>query len=135
MGCVYRQKGRTIWMLKYYREGQSRPIVESSGTDDETKAKNQLHDIETDIRRGLPMSSAVGKLRFEEAARDIETDYVINGHRLLGHLQRRIKLHLAPAFGGRRLAMITTADVRLFVAEQLKAGVLATRRSTGSSAC
>jgi hypothetical protein len=37
MGTVYRQKGRTIWMLKYYREG--RPIVESSGTDDKTKAK------------------------------------------------------------------------------------------------
>lgn len=61
MGTVYRQKGRTIWMLKYNREG--RPIVESSGTDDRTKAKKLLRNIETDVDRGLPMSSTVGKLR------------------------------------------------------------------------
>jgi len=77
MGTVYRQKGRTVWMLKYYREG--RPIVESSGTGDRTKAKKLLRNIETDVDRGLPMSSTVGKLRFEEGARDIETDYVTNG--------------------------------------------------------
>jgi len=36
-------------------------------------------------------------------------------------LKRRIKLHLSPVFGGRRLATITTADVRLFVTQQLEA--------------
>ena len=34
--------------------------------------------IETDVDRGLPMFSAAGKIRFEEAARDIETDDVRN---------------------------------------------------------
>ena len=119
MGTVYRQKGRTIWMLKYYRDG--RPIVESSGTDDRTKAKKLLRNIETDVDRGLPMSSTVGKLRFEEGARDIETDYVTNGRWTLDYLKRRIKKHLSPVFGGRRLATITTADVRLFVTLQLEA--------------
>lgn len=120
MGRIYRQKGRTVWQMKYYRNGKA--IMESSGTDDKTKAKKILRNRETDIDRGLPMSSAVGKLRFEEGARDIETDYVTNGRRSLGHVQRRIKLHLAPMFGGRRLSMITTADVRLFVAQRLEAG-------------
>jgi hypothetical protein len=41
MGMVYRQKGRTIWMMKYYRNG--RPVVESSGTDDNTAAKKLVH--------------------------------------------------------------------------------------------
>jgi integrase len=120
MGMVYRQKGRTIWMLKYYRDGH--PIVESSGTDDKTQAKKLLRNRETDIDRGLPLSSQVGQLRFEEAARDIETDYVTNGRRSLGHVQRRIRLHLSPVFGGQRLSKITTADVRSFVQRRLEAG-------------
>ena len=61
MGRIFRQKGRHKWMLKYYRNGH--PIVESSGTDDRTKAKKLLRNIETDVDRGLPMSSTVGKLR------------------------------------------------------------------------
>ena len=36
MGTVYRQEGRTLLTLKYYRD--RRPIVESTGTDDKTKA-------------------------------------------------------------------------------------------------
>ena len=50
MGVVYRQKGRTTWMLKYDRDG--RPIYESSGTDIKDEAKKMLRVREGDIAKG-----------------------------------------------------------------------------------
>jgi hypothetical protein len=96
MGTVYRQKGRKIWMLKYRRDGQRRPIVQSSGTENKTEAKSsQLRDIETDIHRGLPITPKVGTLRFEEAAADVVNEYKVNNRRSLDELERRFKLAAA----------------------------------------
>jgi len=41
MGVVYRQKGRSTWMLKYYRDGKA--IYESSGTDVKDDANRFMH--------------------------------------------------------------------------------------------
>lgn len=117
MGMVFRQKGRTIWMLKYYRNG--RPIVESSQTDNEKKARKLLRNRETDIDRGLPVTADVGRLRFDKAAEDLENEYTVNNRRSLDELKRRIKKHLSPFFGGRRMSTITSADVNAYVAQRL----------------
>src|SRR5215471_13787762 len=53
MGVVYRQKGRSTWMLKYYRDG--RPIYESSGTDVKDDARDTLKKREAAIVDGLPV--------------------------------------------------------------------------------
>jgi integrase len=119
-GCIYRQAGRTIWMLKYYRDG--RPVVESSHTDDERKAGKVLKQKEADIDRGLPVGPQVGRVRFEDAAKDVVRDYRVNGRRSLPELERRIKLHLAPFFAGRRLSTVTTADVREYTDKRQEAG-------------
>ena len=107
-------------MLKYYRNG--RPIVESSGTDDKTEAKRILKSREGDIAKGLPLGPKVGRIRFEEAAEDIINDYVTNNRRSLDELERRIRLHLKPALGGRRMAAIATPEIRAFVARRQEAG-------------
>jgi len=125
MGTVYRQKGRTIWMLKYYREG--RPIVQSSGTDNKTDAKKALGDLETDIHRGLPVTAKVGRLRFDEAAADLVNEYKVNNRRSLDELERRLTKHLKPFFGGRRMSTITAADVRTYVTQRLEQGIVAAR--------
>ena len=62
-----------------------------------------------------PQDPKVGRLRFEEAAADVVNDYISNGKRSLTDLQCRIRKHLAPVFGGRRMAAIETADVRAFI--------------------
>ena len=54
MGVVFRQKGRSTWMLKYYRDG--RPIYESSGTDIKDEAKKTLRVREGDIAKGVPIT-------------------------------------------------------------------------------
>src|SRR5262245_12284023 len=125
MGTVYRTKGRAIWMMKYYRHG--RPIRESSRTTDKTKAKKLMQSKETDIDRGLPLTPTGGRLRFEEAARDLVTEYRVNRRRSIDALDRRVTKHLTPFFGGRRMAAITNADVNAYIAYRQEQGVIASR--------
>jgi integrase len=116
MGVVYRQKGRSTWMLKYYRDG--RPIYESAGTDIKDEAKKILRVREGDIVKGVPITSQTGRIRFEDAAKDLVTDYKTNNRKSLDELERRIRLHLQPFFGQRKLSAISTSDVRAFVAQR-----------------
>ena len=76
---------------------------------------------EGDGERGLPVTPKVGRLRFEEAAGDLENEYRTNERRSFADLQRRLKLHLTPFFDHRRMAHITTADVRQYTAQRLAA--------------
>jgi len=54
-------------------------------------------------------------LTFRAAVRDVLDDYRMNRRRSLVDVERHVRLHLAPTFGRRRLAAITTADVRRYV--------------------
>ena len=66
-----RQRG-PIWWLRYYRDG--RRLEESSGTDKYEKAKRLLKEREGDAAKGVPYSTSMGRLRFDEAMTDLETD-------------------------------------------------------------
>jgi integrase len=54
--------------------------------------------------------------------KDVINDYAVNGKRSKKTVEGRNRRHLMPAFGGRTLASITTADVRAFAARRLEAG-------------
>jgi integrase len=62
---------------------------------------------------------------FEDAAEDLLNDYKVNGKKTHDHAKRRINLHLKSQevdgriFAGRRLASITTSDIRKFMAARL----------------
>jgi integrase len=116
MGMTY-QRG-VVWWVKYYRNG--RPIRESSGSSKESDAINLLKIREGDIAHGLPVNPKLNRIRFDEAAEDLKTEYAVNGRRSADELERRIRLHLLPCFGGRRLAMISTADVNAFILKRQK---------------
>src|SRR3990170_4077041 len=111
MGMTY-QRG-AVWWVKYYRNG--RPIRESSGSTKEGDAIQLLKIREGDIAHGLPVNPKLNRIRFDEAAEDLKTEYAVNGRRSADELERRIRLHLTPHFGGRRLATITTAEVNTFI--------------------
>ena len=110
----------TIWWIRYCRDG--RRYEESSGSDKKSVAIALLKLREGDSARGVPVTPKIGRLRFEEAAADVVTDYQVNGKRSLRVVERRIRKHLTPFFGGRRMSTITTSDVRTFVAERQAAG-------------
>ena len=61
-------------------------------------------------------------MRFDEGAADLITEYRNNGRKSLQHLRRRLRKHLTPVFGNRRMALITTADARDYIDSRQAAG-------------
>ncbi|MCC7177053.1 MAG: site-specific integrase [Acidobacteria bacterium] len=110
-----RQRGR-IWWIRYYRSG--RRYEESSGSTKKGDARDLLRRREGAVADGIPVTPKIGRIRFEEAAADVINDYRVNRKRSLDEVERRIDKHLLPYFGGRRLATITTVDVRAYVAQR-----------------
>ena len=82
-------------------------------------------------RRGrMAVTATVGRIRFDEAASDVLTDYRTNGKRSLDDVERRIEKHLKPYFGNRRMASITTTDIRQYIDARQKATTVARRSYT-----
>ncbi|CAN5849371.1 site-specific integrase [soil metagenome] len=108
------------WTLRYHRTG--RAIQEATKFTRKGDAQNLLKLREGDIAKGLPVSRASITLTFDAAVADVVNDYRANDKRTTEHVERRIRLHLAPAFGGCRLSNLTTAQLRAFIAERQKAG-------------
>jgi integrase len=114
-----RQRGR-IWWIRYYRDGQRQE--ESARTTKYEEARRLLQQREGDVAKGAAVSPAIGRLRFEEAAKDLLNDYTTRGRRSVAHVQRRITLALEPWFRGRRMARITKADVTTYIAHRQEQG-------------
>ena len=77
----------------------------------ETRLKQR--NRRTALRSGV--GPPVPRLTFRAAVRDVLDDYRINRKRSLVDVERHVRLHLAPFFGRRRMAAITTTDVRRYV--------------------
>src|SRR5262245_33837168 len=105
------KKRGKVWWIRYYKNG--RRHEESSGSTKEGDAKSLLRLREGDIERGVAVTPKVGRIRFDEAAKDVINDYRTNRKRSIDDVERRIEMHLKPFFGNRRMASITTADVRV----------------------
>jgi integrase len=106
------------WWIRYYRDGQR--IEEPAGHDYE-EARRLLKNREGAIAKGTPITKESVRLKFDDAIADVIADYKVNKKRSTPELERRIKLHLKPYFGGRKLSSITTADLRAFTAQRLDA--------------
>ena len=78
-------------------------------------AEALLQDREGDIVHGKPVTPKIGRLKFGDAAADLLADYRTNGKRSLNVVERRVNKHLTPFFAGRKMAHITTTDVRTFI--------------------
>jgi integrase len=105
--------------MRFYRNGER--LEESARTSKYEEARELLKSREGDVADGRPVSPKAGRLRFDDAAADLVTEYTVNGRKSIKPLQRRLKLHLLPWFGGRRLVDVSTADVRAFTAARLEA--------------
>jgi integrase len=109
-----------VWWIRYYRNGKRHE--ESSHSTKKTDAERLLKQREGAVANGEPVSAAVGRLKFDAAVADVVADYRVNGKKSIANVEGRIALHLAPYFGGRRMASITTADVRAYVAQRQTEG-------------
>jgi integrase len=110
-------------MIKYYRDG--RAIYESAGTDIKDDAKTILRQREGALADGRPIPGKAARLlRFDDAVKDLLNDYRVNGKRSHTVVKRRAEKHLTPFFGGRRLAEISTVDIRAYVAHRKEQGIV-----------
>lgn len=117
------RKRGNVWWMRYYRNG--RRFEESARTKSYEEARDALRLKEGDVAKGVPVSPKIGNLRFDDAVADVLNDYTVNGRKTHDHAKRRINLHLSPAFRGRRMTDITTADIRTFTKDRLTAGASA----------
>ena len=120
MGSVYLRKGSKKYWIKYVQHG--RVIRESTETENIADARRMLRTREGDIVKGIPVDPDAGRITFEEAVVDLLNDYSMNGKKTLDDVRRRIRKHLAPYFGNRRMVVITTADLRAYVAKRQAEG-------------
>jgi integrase len=123
MGCIYRLKKKDkslrspFWWLKYIGV-DGRPQYESSKKTDHREAKAMLAEREGKVAKGEPVTSAVGRLTFKEAADNLLTDYKNNDRSTDGELESRLRLHLLPYFGRRRMVEINTAMINRYIAKR-----------------
>jgi integrase len=123
MGQIRKRGG--VWWVRYYRGGTLHE--ESAHSRTKQAAIDLLKIREGAVASGVPVTAKINRFRFDEAAADLITEYRVNSRRSLDELERRIRKHLQPFFGGRRMASITTADVRDYVAHRQEAGIVAAR--------
>ena len=124
MGSVY--KRGNVWWIAYVRDGQQ--FCESSrnrakgikGT--HADAARLLALREGDVAKVLPVSPEVGRLAFADALQDVLRDQRANDRRAVDSTERRIRLHLLPFFGNRRISDVTTTTVRAYVGHRKGAG-------------
>jgi integrase len=108
------------WWIKYQLNG--RPVCVSTGSDKHEKAKSLLKLREGEVEKGLPISADVNRITFDEAAKDLITDYLTNKRRSLRVMKLRLEKHLTPFFTRRKLMTINALDVRAYTAKRQAEG-------------
>lgn len=117
--------GKVYWIA--YRKAGGRRVKESSGSQLKGVAVQLLDSRNGSRIHNLPVVKNAEKVTFDEAARALITDTTVHHPKSLKGLTRRITKHLAPFFGGWRLAAITSADVTVYVAQRQQQGIVAVK--------
>jgi len=114
MGSIYK-RGDVFW-IKYYRHGK--PYRESSKTDKITEAPRLLKRREGEIAEGKLPGIYFDKVSFDDLAKDLVTDYMVNGRDTLKRLQWSIDC-LKESFQGMRATDITTDKVKAHIEKRI----------------
>jgi integrase len=114
MGCLYR-RGKIYW-IKYYRNGKA--IMESTQSNKKEVASRLLKQREGEISKGEIPGIYFDKIRFDELAEDLLTDYRVNGRKSLDKAERSLR-HLKEYFGGMRVPDITTAKIKAYIEKRM----------------
>jgi integrase len=114
-GSVY-LTGAVWWIA--YKGADGLRKRESSESTKKSVAQRLLEKRNGARVHNLPIIPKAEKLTFEEAAQAVLNDFTANDKTSITVVQRRLKLHLIPFFGGRRMAGITAADITGFIAKR-----------------
>jgi integrase len=115
MGSIYK-RGKIYW-IKYYRNGK--PYRESSESKKEADAKRLLKKREGEIAQGKLPGIYFEKVKFDELAEDLLTDYRINKKKSFKRAENSVG-HLKTLFEGIRVVDITTPRINAYVDDRIK---------------
>lgn len=118
-GTVYRRKGSRHWWIRYSVDGKRH--YESSGSTKKRDAEKLLAKREVELGMGRRPEPEVRRTTFENLAKMIENDYVVNRRRSLRRL-KQVLAHLREHFAGLKAASITTDRIGAYVRQRLEEG-------------
>lgn len=113
------KRGKIYW-IRYSRNGKQ--YRESTKSTKLVDAKRLLKKREGEIAIGKIPGVYFDRIRFEELADDLLTDYQINQQKSLHTLRQRINNHLSPFFGNKRAPEITTPFIKKYIEKRLEEG-------------
>ena len=114
MGALRKRGG--VWFIRYCRKGVR--YEESSESSVKGVAIDLLRLREGKIASGARVSTRMQRLSFDEAAEDVVNDYRVNDRASVDDVARRIRKHLEPFFGARRLADIGKAQIQAYIVDR-----------------
>lgn len=118
-GSVYKKRG--VFYIAYYTS-DGKQVCESAKTKDKTEARRILQTRLGQLAEGRYVGPAAERVTFEELIEEVRKDFLLNKKKTLGWVERRVRLHLAPFFGGKKAHDITTSDVQAFVLKRQQHG-------------
>ncbi len=117
-GSVYTKRG---WCYIKYHVNRE-PVTESTGTKDKAEARRLLQVRLGQVAEGRFVGLTAERLTFEDLAKGLLDDYRANDRKTVSWVERRIHLHLAPFFRGRKAKEIATPTVTEYIARRQHAG-------------
>ena len=117
-GTVEVKQGSIVW-IKYQHEG----IVyrESSKSKKESVAKRLLKFREGQIQSSKFAGLKIEKIRFNELAKDLDDDYVINAKKSLARMRRSVR-NLMSFFDSMKVISISTTLINDYIKKRQKQG-------------
>ena len=125
MGHIYRRtrkdrKGRIhkslVYWVQFYKNGKK--YRESSGSTTRVDAERLLHLREGMIARGIFVRPNIERIKFDELIEDLVVDYRVNNYATVRDLERRLRLHILPCFGGSFAASISRSHIMKYIASR-----------------
>lgn len=86
------------------------------------EAERELAIRMGELATGKPVSATFQTILFGELATDVLTDYEINGFASVDDQEARFRLHLIPRFGQRKVAQITTPEIKRYIKRRQREG-------------
>jgi integrase len=117
-----RKRGSVYWIRFYDHTGKRHE--ESTRSQKRKVAVDLLRRREGAVAGGEPITAKIGRFTFDQAAADLLAEYQINRRASIDEAERRIRLHLMPFFGGRKMAGITPGDIRAYVVHRQQVGTV-----------
>jgi integrase len=120
-GTVF--KHRNVWHFAYKGPDGKRKF-ESSGSRNKGDAERLLLKRLGARAYNLPVIPRVEQVTFAQGAQVVIDDFAATGKKSGNALERRIRLHLRPWFGSKKLAGITLADVNAYIGHRQRQGIV-----------